>query len=160
MITKISLTFLALGGLVFTGTASLADDVSDAAAKGKAKFVLCGACHGMTGTGQPAPGIQMAANFLESEILKGDPKISALVLFKGIKKENPAEFMGQMMLPLGASMSDDDIANIITYVRSEFGKVNELTTSAQVAEWRKNLANAAQPSRAELEKMAESSKKE
>ena len=114
----------------------------------------------MTGTGQPAPGIQMAANFNESKILKGDAEISALVLFKGIKKENPAEFMGQIMMPLGATMSDEDVANIITYIRSEFGKVKEVTSSAQVAEWRKKHAEAAQPSRADLEKMAESKKKE
>ena len=132
-------------------TSAFADDVADAAARGKAKFVLCGACHGLTGNGQPAPGMQMAASFLDSKILKKDAELSALVLFKGIKKENPAEYMGQIMMSLGANMPDQDIADIITYIRSEFGKVNELTTAEQVAEWRTKHASSAQPTRKELE---------
>ncbi|MDF1813768.1 MAG: cytochrome c [Verrucomicrobiales bacterium] len=135
-------------------TSALADDVADAAAKGKAKFVLCGACHGLTGNGQPAPGMQMAASFLDSKILKMDAELSALVLFKGLKKENPAEFMGQIMMPLGATMPDEDVANIITYIRSEFGGVKEVTTAEQVAAWRAKHADSPQPTRADLEKMA------
>jgi len=128
----------------------LADELQDAVEAGKAKFVLCGACHGLNGSGQPAPGLQMAASFLESKILKMKPEVTALVMFKGIVKENPAEFMGQIMMPLGASMPDEDVANIITYVRSEFGKVNEVTTTAQVAAWRAKHAATPMPTRAAL----------
>ncbi|MDF1752282.1 MAG: cytochrome c [Verrucomicrobiales bacterium] len=152
---KFSNLALALTVAVSFSASAFADEVSDAAAKGKAKFVLCGACHGLTGNGQPAPGMQMAASFLDSKILKMDAELSALVLFKGLRKENPAEYMGQIMMPLGATMPDEDVANIITYIRSEFGKVQELTTAEQVAAWRAKHTETPQPTRTELEKMGE-----
>lgn len=136
-------------------TTGFADDIEAAVNAGKAKYALCGACHGITGNGQPAPGLSMAPSFLDSKLLKMSPEISALILFKGIKKEDPAAYMGQMMMPLGAPMSDEDVANIITYVRSEFGGVKELVTPEQVAGWRAKHAETAQPTRGELEAMGE-----
>lgn len=136
-------------------TTGVADDIDAAVNAGKAKYALCGACHGITGNGQPAPGLSMAPSFLDSKLLKMGPEISALILFKGIKKEDPAAYMGQMMMPLGAPMSDEDVANIITYVRAEFGGVKELVTPEQVAEWRAKHAETAQPTRGELEAMGE-----
>jgi len=150
---------LTLTILAFSFPAFGNDEVKAAAEKGKAKYILCGACHGIKGDGQMAPGINMAPSFLDSKLLKLDAEVSALVLFKGIVKENPAEYMGQLMMPLGASMPDEDVANIITYVRSEFGKVNEMTTAEQVKAWREKHASAAQPKRADLEKLGEEIKK-
>lgn len=136
-------------------TTGFADDIEAAVNAGKAKYALCGACHGITGNGQPAPGLSMAPSFLDSKLLKMGPEISALILFKGIKKEDPAAYMGQMMMPLGAPMSDEDVANIITYIRAEFGGIKELVTPELVAEWREKHAEAAQPTRGELEAMGE-----
>ncbi len=144
---------------VIGGTAALAspvfsDDIAAAAEQGKAKYVLCGACHGMDGKGmEPAPGMKMAPSFLDSKLLTMSPEISALILFKGIKKEDPAAYMGQLMMPLGATMSDEDVANLIVYVRKEFAGVEEMVTAEEVAEWRAEYADAAQPTRAELEAM-------
>lgn len=144
---------------IAAASVSLADDKDKAIAHGKAKFALCGACHGITGNGQPAPGISMAASFLESEILKGKPEVIAMIMDKGIKKENPAEFMGQIMMPLGATMSDEDVAGLITYMRAEFAKLDDpLVTAEQVKEWRaaEDYKAVAPQSltRAELEKMS------
>ena len=163
MITKRLRLFLiaaATAGLAVSfGSALRADEVADAAAIGKTKYILCGACHGITGNGEPTPGLKMAPSFQESKLVPFDPEVSALILFKGIKKEDPAAFLGQMMMPLGATMTDDDVANIITYVRSEFGGVKEVVSAAKVAEWRKKYADAEQPTRAELEEMGEKLKK-
>ena len=60
----------ALTAIAALSTPAFADEVAEAAAKGKAKYILCGACHGLDGSGQPAPGMQMAANFKDSKILK------------------------------------------------------------------------------------------
>ena len=145
---------LVLAFTISLGAPAIADEVADAAAIGKAKFVLCGACHGLDGKGmEPVPGTKMAPSFFDSKLLKLDAEITAIILFKGIKKEDPAAYMGQLMLPLGATMPDEDVANLITYVRSEFGGVKELTTPAQVAEWRKKHAATPQPTRGELQKM-------
>ena len=143
----------------------VADDKATVIAQGKQKFIICGACHGLDGKGMsPAPGITMAPSFVDSKLVKVDAEVMALIMLKGIKKENPAEFMGQMMMPLGATMEDSDVAAIITYVQSEFGKMDvPVVTAEQVAEWRKAFdeqfpgvapAPGSQPLRAELEKMA------
>lgn len=144
---------IALSLIVFGAGYAGADELADAKALGKTKFVLCGACHGLTGNGQPAPGVNMAPSFLDSKLLKMPAEISAFILFKGIKKEDPAAYMGQIMMPLGAQMPDEDVAALITFVRSEFAGVDELVTAEQVAGWRKKYEAEAQPTRVQLEEM-------
>ncbi len=143
-------TKLVLSLLVFAASAAFADDAA-VIALGKTKYALCGACHGITGNGQPAPGLTMAPSFLDSELVKADPEVAAVILFKGIKKEDPAAYMGQIMMPLGAGMSDEDVAGLISYVRAEFGKIEgPAVTAEQVKEWREKHAAAEMPTRAEL----------
>jgi|GEM_PF-1579208 len=147
-------TAAVLSLLVFPFALSIADDVEAQIATGKAKYALCGACHGMDGSGQPAPGMQMAPAYTDSKLVKADPEVMAYILFKGIKKEDPAAYMGQMMLALGATLPDEDVAALIAFVRSEYGDVKEEVPSEKVAEWREKYKDAAQPTRAELEKLA------
>ncbi len=45
------------------------------------------------------------------------------------------------MAGYGSDFSDEDLANVITFIRSEFGGFKELTTAAQVAEWRKKYVD-------------------
>ncbi|NIO08474.1 MAG: hypothetical protein GTO40_10905, partial [Deltaproteobacteria bacterium] len=60
----------------------------------------------------------------------------------GIKQSDPPpfEYLG-FMAGYGSDFSDEDLANVITFIRSEFGGFKELTTAAQVAEWRKKYVD-------------------
>ena len=144
-------------------TPAFADGVAAAAVKGKAKISvktrnypggvefllgpLCFGCHGEDGTGSSSairsPSFKwerMAPSLLDSKIVK-DPERTALVLLKGIKKADPAPVeYPYYMAGFANSWPDEDIANVITYLCSEFGGVNELTTAAQVAGWREKYA--------------------
>lgn len=134
-----------------------ADQKADVMASGQQKYLVCAACHGMDGKGmQPAPGMLMAASWVDSKILKQAPaEVIVAVLMKGIKKVNPTEYMGQIMMPLGVSLSDDDVASIVTYVRNTFGGHDEIVTPTQVKEWRAKYPTAEGPlERAKIEEMA------
>lgn len=131
--------------------------VAEVMALGQQKFLVCAACHGMDGKGmQPAPGMLMAASWVDSQILKkGSAEVIVAVMMKGIKKVNPAEYMGQIMMPLGASLPDEDVAAITTYVRNTFGGHNELVTADQVKGWRAKYPTADGPlERKVIEEMA------
>jgi len=132
----------ALSLMILPGTFSL----SWGQDKGASEFIACAACHGMDGKGNfPVPP-GMAPNFHVSEILKGEPEAMVAILMRGIKKQNPAEYMGQMMLPLGAAQTDEWMANVINYVRIKFGGVKDsAVTPAQVAEWRKKYPQTPNP---------------
>jgi len=138
-----------------TLTASAADPV-DAATKeklmeaGKESFMTCVACHGMDGTGmKPAPGMVFAPSLAGSKLANGDPEIFTQIVLKGIKKEG-TEYM-QIMAPLEASLDDDKLAGVLTYVRSSFGNKSSAITPAQVKEWRARHKDRKDPySRAEL----------
>lgn len=124
---------------------------------GQQKFLVCAACHGMDGKGmQPTPGMLMAASWVDSKIMKKAPaEVIVAVLMKGIKKVNPTEYMGQIMQPLGATMPDEDVAAIVTYVRNTFGGHNEVVTAEQVKQWRAKYPTAEGPlERAKIEEMA------
>lgn len=123
----------------------LSDEVKKAAEAGKASLMLCAACHGMDGKGAPSPsGTPMAPNLFDSELVKMDAEVTAVILLKGIKKEDMTAYNGQMMMGLGASMDDATLANLVTFIRSEYGKKNELTTDKQIAEWKKKHSATAQ----------------
>jgi len=139
-------------------TSAFADEVAAAAAKGKIKMTrgqLCFSCHdadGMAASPVQSPTFkweQMAPSFLDSKIVK-DPERTAIVLLKGIRREDfplgttkfvyPQSKYPSYMFGFMNYFSDEDLANVITYICSEFGGVKELTTAAQVAEWRKKYS--------------------
>ena len=130
---------------------------ADLMAAGQQKYVVCVACHGTDGKGmRPAPGMVMAASWVDSKILKkGSAEVIVAILMRGIKKVNPTEYMGQIMMPLGASMPDADVASIVTYVRNTFGGHDDIVTEAQVKEWRAKYVSTAGPmERKALEELA------
>ena len=149
------LTIITSALLIFSS--AFADPKADAMALGQQKYLVCAACHGMDGKGmQPAPGMVMAASWVDSKILKkGSAEVIVAILMRGIKKVNPAEYMGQIMMPLGASMPDADVAGIVTYVRNTFGGHDDVVTEAQVKEWRAKYPTTAGPmERKALEELA------
>lgn len=142
---------------VLVSSLASADQKGDAMASGQQKYLVCAACHGMDGKGvQPAPGMSMAASWVDSKILKkGSAEVITAILMRGIKKVNPTEYMGQIMMPLGASLPDGDVAAILTYVRNTFGGHDEVVTPDQVKQWRAKYPTSDGPlERAKIEEMA------
>lgn len=90
--------------------------------KGKALYLMCGACHGPNGEGVPMAGPPLA----NSEWVTGPVSNLAIIGFRGIigpitvagKEHN--EFVAGM-LPMAATMSDEDYAAVLTYIRNSFG---------------------------------------
>ena len=123
-ITNHGLLRMALLGLALA-TFPMSALAGDAAA-GKGKYdIFCTTCHGVTGAGDgPAA---MAANPPPRNFTVGDFKFDAdkdgtpgtdadLTL---VIKNGAGQYGGNMLMaPWGGSMSDEDIANVVAYVRS------------------------------------------
>lgn len=125
---------------------------------GKANFMLCAACHGPDGTGLKVGPVPMAPSLVGSETLLGEPNRPILVVLKGIQKET-ADFMGAMA-PLG-TLSDDQIAGVLTYVRNNWGNAAAPITADQVATVRTKFADVNAPAgvkRAEIDAILEAHK--
>ena len=148
-------------------TASAEDKVDEATMKkmmttGQATFATCIACHGPDGKGlKPAPTIVFAPSLVGSPLALGDPEVFAQIVMKGIKKEG-TEYL-QIMAPLEATLDDEKLSSVLTYVRNSFGNKASAITAAQVKEWRaKHKDRKDSYSRAELAeftKKAEEAKK-
>ena len=109
---------------------------------GKKAYATCAACHGPDAKGLKAGPALMAPSLIGSDILLGHPDESILVILKGIKKEN-VEYMG-VMAALGA-MPDEDIANVLTYLRSFGGNSASAVTVEEVAAARAKFADVNEP---------------
>jgi mono/diheme cytochrome c family protein len=80
---------------------------------GKAVFEsLCAACHQADGRGRD----HVAPSLVGSELALAPGAVTARILLNG--KEGSVG----LMPPLGASLSDDQIAGVLTYVRREWGQ--------------------------------------
>jgi mono/diheme cytochrome c family protein len=119
-----------------------------------ASYALCAACHGPDGKGLNAGGpIPMAPPLAGSKlVMAGDGELAASIIFTGIAKED-AKYLG-MMAPLGAMMKDEDMAAVLTFVRSNFGNAAPAVTADQVKIWREKYNGKPMQKRAELEKQA------
>lgn len=91
----------------------------------------CVVCHQKTGNGL-APLFPPLAN---SDYLMADKKRSIAIVTKGLT--GPIEVNGkkfnQVMPPL-PQLTDEQVANVLTYVRNSFGNKGEVVTPAEVAE--------------------------
>ena len=89
------------------------------AAKGKASFdQICASCHGPAGKGD---GAAAAALNPKPRDLSNKTYVSGLkddYIKKLIKEGGQAVGKSPLMPPLGGALKDDDIENVITYVRS------------------------------------------
>ncbi len=118
--------------IVYTGGAQGAG----AAGAGGARIYeeACATCHMADGGG--VPGMQPA--LVGSPVITGNPTLLIDLLLKGPKGVLPARSepaAGDM--PAFDTMSDDDLAALVTYVRERFGKQAAGVTAAQVAARRK-----------------------
>ncbi len=118
-----------------------------------ASFGICAACHGPDGkgigAGTPMP---MAPPYGGSKFVNdGDGEVMASIVFTGIAKED-AKFLG-IMAPLGAVLKDEDIAAVLTFVRSNFGNKSSAVTAEQVKGWREKYNGKPMQKRSDIEKL-------
>jgi mono/diheme cytochrome c family protein len=107
-----------------------------AAADGKGLFdTNCSTCHGSNGKGTPGVFPPLAGN---SEVTAKDPAPIVKIVLNGLNISKTIEgkqYNGGM--PSWKSLSDADIAAILTYVRSAWGNSAPAVTEKEVAAARK-----------------------
>jgi mono/diheme cytochrome c family protein len=80
-----------------------------------------------------------------------DGELMAAIIMNGIVKED-AKYMG-MMSPLGPMLTDEQMVEVMTYVRSSFGNKSPAVTLDQVKQWRTKFNGKPMWKRADLEKL-------
>jgi mono/diheme cytochrome c family protein/glucose/arabinose dehydrogenase len=114
---------------------------------------LCTACHQPTGTGMEG----LAPALVDSDWVLGNPDIIARIIIHGLA--GPIKVNGQSwsleMPPLGAALSDEQVAGVITYIRREWEHNGSPITTAAVAKIREqNKARTKTWTEAELKPAA------
>jgi len=95
-------------------------------AAGRAAFGnICAACHQLDGAG--APGV--AASLVGSAYVNGPPRRLIRIVLQG--KEGV-----MLMPPVGATLSDEQLASILSYIRREWGNAADPVDAAYVKEIR------------------------
>lgn len=131
---KILIVALAFG----IGGPVIAKPDSKVLEQGKNEYVACVACHGPDGKGVKTGPLVMGPSLPDSEMVKGDVEALALIVLKGIKKED-ATYV-QQMLALQDAFDDKRLAAVLTYVRHTFGGQNDTVSEKDVAKWRKQFS--------------------
>lgn len=94
----------------------------------------CAVCHQMTGKGIP----NVYPPLVGSTIVSGDPALSIRVVlhgFNGPIERDGAKFNG-VMQPWQNDLTDQEIADVLTFVRSSWGNTGAAVTPSQVKEQR------------------------
>lgn len=95
----------------------------------------CQACHQPDGRG--APG--RAASLVGSAIALGDPGVTVRVLLHG------KEGQTGLMPPIGSTLSDEQLASVLTFVRREWGHGSTAVEPALVARLRESTRQRTRP---------------
>jgi mono/diheme cytochrome c family protein/glucose/arabinose dehydrogenase len=96
---------------------------------------ICQACHQPDGRGQE----KVAPSLLGSPLALASPDIPARILMNG--KEGPTG----LMPPVGSTLSDDQIAAVLTYIRREWGQDGSPVDVATVKQVRTMTADRTRP---------------
>lgn len=128
-----------------TATDTAAPAATMASADGAAIYTRCVVCHQATGQGMPGAFPPLAG----SEWVNGPASRPIAIVIHGLQGEitvKGTKYNSQMMAyGTGAPMTDDEIAAVLTYVRSNFGNSAPAVTPAEVAKVRASLASRTTP---------------
>ena len=111
------------------------------AERGKKIFAAnCQTCHQANGQGVPGQYPPLAG----SEFTTGGSRRMGMIVLKGL--QGPVKVKGQtygsaVMQPWDKTLTDQKIADVMTYVRSEWGNTASPVTAEQIAALRKELAS-------------------
>jgi mono/diheme cytochrome c family protein len=112
--------------------------------RGKKIFAAnCQTCHQANGQGVPGQYPPLAG----SEFTTGGSRRMAMIVLKGL--QGPVKVKGQqygsaVMQPWDKTLTDQKIADVMTYERSEWGNTASPVTAEQIAALRKELASHAE----------------
>jgi mono/diheme cytochrome c family protein len=125
-------------------------------AQGKKTYeMICGVCHGVDGMGKPGQAPPLAGS--EWVNAKGVSRLAHIPLTGvtgGIQVEGKDWNMS--MAAMGAALSDADLANVLTYIRSSWGNKGATVTADDVKNVRAAIGAHPQPmSGDEMMKMPE-----
>jgi mono/diheme cytochrome c family protein len=112
--------------------------------RGKAVYEnICGLCHNNDGSGKPG----QAPPFIGSDWVLGSPNRVIRIPLAGLV--GPIQVNGQQwnlaMPAMGATLSDDDLAAVLTYIRQSWGNKASAITPEQVKAVKTEVGNRAQP---------------
>jgi mono/diheme cytochrome c family protein len=112
--------------------------------RGKAVYEnICGLCHNNDGSGKPG----QAPPFAGSEWVLGSPNRMIRIPLAGLA--GPVQVKDQpwnlAMPAMGAALSDDDLAAVLTYIRQSWGNKASTLTPEQVKAVRAEVGNRTQP---------------
>ena len=82
--------------------------------RGRVTYQICAACHQANGGGLP----NVAPSLVDSHWVSGNPQVLARIPLNG--KEGTLGFPGAMP-PIGAALTDDQVAGVLTYIRNSWG---------------------------------------
>jgi mono/diheme cytochrome c family protein len=114
-------------------------------ALGKARYeAICGICHGTDGLGKPGMAPPLAGS--EWVNAKGHNRLAHITLTGLIGPINVAGKEWNMsMAAMGASLPDDDLAAVLTYIRSSWGNKAAPVTGDDIKAIRAQLGTGGQP---------------
>ncbi len=142
---------------MFVVSQAVAADKAEQMKKGEAVFKkYCVTCHQTTGLGMPGVYPPLASS---DYIKTKDKKVIIDNVVNGLKGEitvNGKKY-NNVMVPLPKEYTDDDAANVITYVLNSWGNSGGVVTAAEVKKIRK--AAAAPPAKGAPAKPAVPAKK-
>src|SRR5436305_1799805 len=111
------------------------------AERGKKIFAAnCQTCHQANGEGVPGQYPPLAG----SEFTNGGSRRMAMIVLKGLQgpvKVKGQEYGSAVMQPWDKTLTDQKIADVMTYERSEWGNKASPVTAEQIAALRKELAS-------------------
>ena len=116
-----------------------------AAAHGKRVYdTMCGICHGTDGLGKSGQAPPLAGS--EWVIAKGYDRLTRIPLagLSGLLSVNGKEW-NLAMAPMGAAMSDADLAAVLTHIRTSWGNQAGEVTTDNVKSVRAELGARPQP---------------
>ncbi|SKB04692.1 Cytochrome c, mono-and diheme variants [Prosthecobacter debontii] len=128
-----------------------ADPFQVAMKKGASGYAVCGGCHQGSGMGIPGQYPPLAG----SEWVTGGTERLIRVVQHGLTgqvtvKGQNYNFPGGMQ-PFGAGMSSGDLANVLTYIRNNWGNEAHMVTKEMVEKVRADEKRATQWTMAELD---------
>lgn len=134
------------------GTVGPAADENDPKvwlAKGKATYsTACAVCHGPGGEGLPGQFPPLKG----SEFVIHGEQLPVSILLRGIA--GPLQVNGKgyngVMNPLGAGMSAKQLAQVLSYIRNEWGNKASIIYDDQITEFKKTLTSSTPYNEAEL----------
>jgi mono/diheme cytochrome c family protein len=114
--------------------------------RGRKKFEdNCALCHNVDGTGRPG----QAPPFVKSEWAHGPAARMIRIPQNGLA--GPVKVGGQawsqvpQMAAMGAALPDEDLANVLSYIRTSWGNTGSVVTAEQVKAVRAEVSNRTQP---------------